>query len=290
MKAIYIIITMLAAALTASCAGKGNPDDTPDGEIWVHSKPLVAKVEVSSEGTLVETFEYTYDDKGRMLTLKKTDNLSRNVLLEMQYSYPGENEMKVQGKFYPIATNRFITVTYDPKAGVLGSTGSWNGAWSYTTAINGDGVATETLCKEQFASKEGYYTSDMVYSETYTVSGGTIAESVCGTDIKARSSKATGSDNTSALRTVYAVSDKADKQNFAAYLMPANFPVWIAAGLPGNKNLVKGITSFTGGVQTAVSTAIEYSFNADGSIDTATRTDSNAGVPYLSRTYKFIYQ
>ena len=291
MKARYSLAIILAVFLAAGCNGEGGSGGkTESKSIWVHPKPLVAKVEVSTEGAVVETYEYTYDDNGRILTLVKTDNLSKTVMLDLQYTYPGDNEMKVSGQFFPISTNRFITATYNPKDGTLDYVGSWKGAWNYTTALNDDGVATSTVCKEKFAATEGYYSSDMNYSEAYTVSGGTIAESLMGTDISAQSSKATRTANTSALRTVYSASDKADRQNFAAYLMPNHFPVWIAAGLPGNKQLVTGIASFTGSVSTPESTTVEYTFNPDGSLDTAVRTDSNAGTPYLTRTYKFIYQ
>ena len=81
-----------------------------------------------------------------------------------------------------------------------------------------------------------------------------------------------------------------DRQNFAAYLMPDYFPVWIAAGLPGNKKLVTAIGASTGTIPSPETTSIEYSFNSVGDIDTATRTDYNAGKPYLTRTYKFTYK
>ena len=301
MKVIYIFLTMLVAALTASCNGNRNSgDNTPSGDIWAHSKPLVAKVEVSSDGALIETYEYTYDEKGRILTLKKTDDLSKTVMLDLQYTYTGENGLKISGKFYPISTGRFISVAYSStsvasygtgqRVGALTYTGSWSGAWTYTTYHDENGVAASTECKDAFASKEGYYTSDMIYSEEYSVSGGTIVQTVAGTDIKAQSNKATSTANTSSLKTVYTASDKADRQNFAAYLMPCTFPVWIAAGMPGNKQLISGISSYTGDIKSAESTTIDYTFDAEGNIDTAVRTDSNAGTPYLTRTYKFIYQ
>ena len=291
MKARHTLVILFAVLLAAACNGPDDPGrNTARTDIWTHTKPMVAKVEVSSEGTLLETFEYTYDENGRMLTLVKTDKLSKTVMLELEYTYPGENVMKVSGKFFPISTNRFISATYNPKDGTLDYVGSWKGAWSYTTTVGEDGVAIATVCKDSFAAKEGYYTSDMDYGEEYTISGGTIVAMEAGTDISAQSSKATRTANSSSLKTVYTAGDKADSQNFAAYLMPCNFPVWIAAGLPGNKHLVTGISSFTGNVSTPESTAVEYTFNPDGSLDTAVRTDSNAGTPYLTRTYKFIYQ
>lgn len=291
MKPLYLFATILLATLAAACNGGGEGDGKKtDRQIWVHEKPLVAMVEVSSGGSVIETYEYTYDEQGRILTLVKTDKLAREVVLDLNYSYSGENEMKVQGKFFPIATNRYIDVSYNPTSGTLSYKGSWSGAWSYTTNVNEAGVVTSTECKSDFAAKEGYYTSKMNYNEVYAISEGTVTESVIGTEINAQSSKATRTANVSALKTTYTPGSQDDRQNFAAYLMPDNFPVWIAAGFPGNKKLVTGISASTGTIPAPETTAIEYSFNAAGDIDTATRTDSNAGTPYLTRTYKFIYQ
>ena len=291
MKPLYLFATILLATLAAACNGGGEGDGKKtDRQIWAHEKPLVARVEVSSGGSVIETYEYTYDEQGRILTLVKTDKLAREVVLDLNYSYPGENEMKVQGKFFPIATNRYIDVSYNPTSGTLSYKGSWSGAWSYTTSVNKDGVVTSTECQSDFAAKEGYYTSKMNYNEVYAISEGTVTESVIGTEINAQSSKATRTANVSALKTTYTPGGQDDRQNFAAYLMPDNFPVWIAAGFPGNKKLITGISASTGTIPAPETTAIEYSFNAAGDIDTATRTDSNAGTPYLTRTYKFIYQ
>ena len=291
MKPLYLFATILLATLAAACNGGGEGDGKKtDRQIWAHEKPLVARVEVSSGGSVIETYEYTYDEQGRILTLVKTDKLAREVVLDLNYSYPGENEMKVQGKFFPIATNRYIDVSYNPASGTLSYKGSWSGAWSYTTSVNKDGVVTSTECQSDFAAKEGYYTSKMNYSEVYTISEGTVTESVIGAEINAQSSKATRTANVSALKTTYTPGGQDDRQNFAAYLMPDYFHVWIAAGFPGNKKLVTGISASTGTIPAPETTAIEYSFNAAGDIDTAVRTDSNAGTPYLTRTYKFIYQ
>lgn len=291
MRSIHLFAAILLATLATACNGSGEGGGKETGrQIWVHEKPLVAMVEVSSGGSVIETYEYTYDEQGRILTLVKTDKLSKAAVLDLQYSYPGDNEMKVQGKFYPIATNRFIDVSYNPSSGTLSYKGSWSGAWSYTTAVNKDGVATSTSCKDDFASSEGYYTSKMDYSEVYTIADGTITESVVGTEISAQSKKSTRTANASALKTTYTPGSQDDRQNFAAYLMPDYFPVWIAAGLPGNKKLITGISASTGTIPAPETTSIEYSFNAAGDIDTAVRIDSNAGTPYLTRTYKFIYQ
>lgn len=286
-----IFAAIILPVLAIACNGGGGGDGKKTGsQIWVHSKPRVAMVEVSSGDNVIETYEYTYDEEGRMLTLVKTDNLSREVMLELQYTYPGENGMKVQGRFFPINTSRFIDVSYDPSSGTLTYAGSWSGAWSYTATVNDDGVVTSVSSKCDFASSEGYYTSKMEYSEVYTIAEGTVAEAVAGTEIGAQSRKATRTSSSSALKTAYTVGSQADRQNFAAYLMPDYFPVWIAAGLPGNKKLVTAISASTGTIPSPETTAIEYSFNSLGDIDTATRTDYNAGKPYLTRTYKFTYK
>ncbi|MBP5505813.1 MAG: hypothetical protein J6X89_06910 [Bacteroidales bacterium] len=285
-----ILAAILLAVLTAACHPNGENGGNKTGKLWVHNSPQVAKVEVSSGDRVIETYEYTYDDQGRLLTLVKTDLLSKSVMLDLQYTYPGENQMKVQGKFFPISTSRFIDVTYDSASATFTYSGSWSGAWSYVTAVNEDGVVTSTVCKSDFAATEGYYSSHMEFSEAYTVANGTVTESVIGTDIDAQSRKVTRTSNSSALQTVYTPGDREDRQNFAAYLMPDYFPVWIAAGFPGNKKLITGISASTGTIPSPESVTIEYTFNAAGDIETATRTDFNAGTPYLTRTYKFTYK
>ena len=133
MKPLYLFATILLATLAAACNGGGEGDGKKtDRQIWAHEKPLVAMVEVSSGGSVIETYEYTYDEQGRILTLVKTDKLAREVVLDLNYSYPAENEMKVQGKFFPIATNRYIDVSYNPTSGTLSYKGSWSGAFTLT--------------------------------------------------------------------------------------------------------------------------------------------------------------
>ena len=291
MKSLYLSAAIFLAALAPACNGSGEGEGKKTGQqIWVHARPYVSMVEVSSGGSVIETYEYTYDGQGRIATLVKTDKQSKEIVLDLQYSYPSENGMKVQGKFFPIATNRYIDVSYDPSSGTVTYGGSWSGAWTYVTSVNEAGVVTSTKCQSDFAAKEGYYTSRMDYSEVYTIAEGTVTESLAGTGISAQSKKATRTSSSSALKTTYTPGGQDDRQNFAAYLMPGCFPVWIAAGFPGNKKLVTAISASTGTIPAPETTAIEYSLNAAGDIDTATRTDSNAGTPYLTRTYKFIYQ
>lgn len=293
MKAYPLFAILLSAALAWACNGNGDPEKGGKeslSEIWMHAQPLVSKVEISSDGSLIETYEYTYDEKGRMLTLVKTDRISGEEMLNLRYTYPSELEMRATGRFFPLNSNRFISAVYDPKAGTLVYNGSWSGAEKYVITLNGDGLISSTVCQSDFAAQDGYYSSDRYFSEEYSATDGTITTVVTGTDLKAKSQRTTHIANNSALTVAYARAGRDDRQNFAAYLMPRSFPVWIAAGLPGNKTLINGISSKTGNIAAPESTSIDYTFTADGNIDTAIRTDSNAGSPVLVRTYKFYYQ
>lgn len=293
MKSFRILPLLLLAALALACNGKDDPNNghgTARDNLWTHKGPLPSKVEVSSDGTLLETYEYTYDATGRILTLVKTDRLSGEVLLNLQYTYPSEQEMRVTGKFAPLGSNRFIKVRYDPQANALTYSGSWSGAWEYVTTLNAGGTAGRTTCLNDFSATGGRYTSGLDYAEEYTVSDGTLTSLTVGTAVNARSSRATRTGSASDLTVEYEASGSDDLQNFAVYLMPCQFPVWVGAGLPGNRKLIRNFSSKTGSIQAPASTTLEYTLNADGSIATATRTDYNAGTAYLVRTYTFSYQ
>ena len=293
MKSFRILSLLLLAALALSCNGKDDPNNghgTAQDHLWTHKGPLPSQVEVSSDGTLLETYEYTYDATGRILTLLKTDRLSGEVLLNLQYTYPSDQEMRITGKFAPLGSNRFIQVRYDPQASALTYSGSWSGAWEYTTTLDEGGAAVRTACLSEFSAQAGQYSAATDYTEEYTVSGGTLTSLTVGTAVNARSSRATRTGSASDLTVEYEASGSDDLQNFAAYLMPCSFPVWVGAGLPGNRKLIRSITSKTGSIAAPASTTLEYALNADGSIRTATRTDANAGTAYLVRTYTITYQ
>lgn len=285
------ILLLLTLALAAVSCGEPNGGKTPDGKkaaVWSLSAPLVQKVEVSADGSVIETYEYTYDDLGRILSLRKTDKLRDENLLNLQYSYPDENGMRATGKFFPVTSNRFVSAVKDEAEKTVSYHGSWSGAWAYVTTLDAGGTATGTSTDPEFAAKDGQYSARAHYSETYSVSGGCITQSVIGTDIESRTTFKSAAAS-SALTVRYSYSDREDKQNFAVYLFPCEFPVWVAAGLPGCKKLVSGITMASGNVASPVSTRIEYKLDADGNIDTATRTDLNGSETVLVRTYKFYY-
>ena len=288
-----ILCPLTILAILASCGEKPENRPTPQGggaTVWSLPTPLVQKVEVRSDGTLIETYEYTYDDKGRVSSLVKTNCLQQEKMLELSYSYPDETGMKVTGKFYPVASNRFITAVRNTAGQTVSYNGSWTDAWSYVTQYDANGTALSTAMDLDFNAKGGQYSAQTHLGEQYTVSGGCITRAVYGAEIKAKTQRRTHSISETELTVSYTYSDKEDRQNFAVYLFPSEFPVWYAAGLPGCKKLITGISTARGSVQYPASTRIEYTFNTDGNIDTATRTDYNASEPTLVRTYKFHYQ
>ena len=289
-----ILCFLMIPAILASCGEKPEGGNTPEGggrqTPWSLPSPLVQKVEVRSDGTLIESYEYTYDDQGRVSSLTRTDQLRKEKLLELNYSYPDGTGMKAAGKFYPVTSNRFITAVRNTADHTVSYNGSWTDAWSYVTRYDADGTALSTATDPDFNAKGGQYSVQAHLGEQYAVSGGCITQAAYGADIRAKTQRRTRSVSDSELTVSYTYSDREDRVNFAVYLFPCEFPVWYAAGLPGCKKLITGISAARGTVTYPATTRIDYSFTTDGNIDTAIRTDYNAGEPILVRTYKFFYQ
>ena len=90
MRHSIILPSLILLTLALSCGekpdGGGKTPDEKKSAVWSIPAPLVQKVEVSADGTVIESYEYTYDDQARLLSLKKTDRLSNTVLLDLQYS------------------------------------------------------------------------------------------------------------------------------------------------------------------------------------------------------------
>lgn len=292
MKLINTILTFALCALLLSCGENKNNDTEKEGGVWGHKAPLVSRVEVSSSETPIETYEFSYDETGRMTALVKTDNLSKSVMLDLQYTYPSENKMHIQGKFFPIATNRFIDVDFDGHNRSFTYKGSWSTGWTYTTLCNEDYIATETVAEVNFAASGGQYTSQTRYEEGYAVKDGAIYRIKAGCEIGAQSARATRTANSQYLVTDVTYTNLADNQNFMVFIMPCNFPVWISSGLPGCKRLPQRITVASGAngdITYPESYTFEYELDASGNIETAVRTDYNGADVVLERTYKFIY-
>ena len=279
--------------ILASCGQNGGDDKgkTTDKSqvLWALPSPLVSKVEVFSDETLIESFAYTYDDKGRIATLVRTDHLSGNKLLDLHYSYPDESGLKADGRFFPLSTGRFITARIDTEERCIDYYGSWVGAWHYRTGYDANGTATGTETVLDYSAKGGQYSSTGRYAEVYSLSGACISSSVNGSVLSARSEGGTSFASDAQVTTRYNYSDQEDRQNFAVYLFPCEFPVWIAAGLPGCSKLITGISRIYGAVPAPSSTHLEYTLDSQGNIIQATRNDMDGDDTILVRTYKFSY-
>ena len=153
--------------------------------------------------TLIETYEYTYDEKGRVASLLKTDQLQQAVLLDLSYSYPDETGMKALGKFYPVTSNRYVTAVRNTSEQTVSYNGSWTGAWAYVTRYDAGGTALSTETDLDFNAKDGQYSAQTHMGEKYTVSGGCITRAAYGAEIKAQTSRKTRSVSDSELTVSY---------------------------------------------------------------------------------------
>ena len=240
----YAISILLALAAFTSCDPKPDPDNGggKKATAWSVTTPLTSKVEVFVANTPVESFEYTYDNQNRPLTLVRKDLLGGTTLLNLSYSYEGESGMNVSGTFYPIETKRYITATKDNSKGRLIYKGSWSGAWTKETAFNSDGTAVSTLCNTSFSAESGKYSSETSFREDYSVSSGNISEIRYAPTVSSAAAKSTKSESSTGLEYSYTYTDKPDKQNFGLYLFHCEFPVWFAASLPGCSRLVESMS------------------------------------------------
>ena len=292
----YFLFALAIVGALVSCGGNGsgsgqNGGNTDDGasSLWkMHNYP-VSKVEVYNGDELIETFEYTYDVFNRVTSMVRTDEIGGNKLLDLKYKYLSPTEMRVEGRYYYTSSSRNVTVVIDPKENTVSYQGSWRGAWPMVTAFDADGTVVSTSVDSEFSATRGQYSSQLAYREKYTVSGGDVTAAEIGTSISAKGTSTTlKTAPTSAILELEYSADE-DNQNFAVYLFPCELPVWYAKELPGNRHLVSRMTWRNGNVASPVSAKIAYQLDADGDIQSATRTDYSGTEVLLVRTYKFYY-
>ena len=252
-------------------------------------KPFVSKVSVECEGSEIETYEYTYDSKGRMASLKKTDVLGKTSLYDLTYSYSGDYSVKISGKFYGKDSDVSISASTDSKNKTLTYQGDWSGAWKYTVGYDS---SSHILSCESESTEKGaqLYSSGISYSEKYMSRNGDITREEAGTVANSKATKKNATISSVSRTTEFEYTSKEDKQNFAAYILPCEFPVWIAKGLPSNRHLIKSIKARNSyGIDSPLTYTFDYTFDSDGNLLTATRTEMNQGKTVLTRTYKFTY-
>ena len=292
-RARYIAAFILIIAAAASCKDKKPeiPGQDTATSLWKMDDDFlpVKKVEVYTGDKLTETFEFEYDGFRKVTSIVRTDRIKNQVLFNLKYTYSGDYDMTVSGKYLNIGIDKANNATIDPSKRTVTYKGNWVGAWPFVTTYNPEGVVTGTRMDEEFRSSGEYYSSETTYTEEYTVSSGNVVKAVLGTAVHSQSQRKTRSESASSLVIEYTYTNLPDNENFGVFLFNCEIPVWFAKMLPGNRNLVSGARMKVGNLELPGSFKMEYKLNVDGDIETATRTDYNGTEAVLVRTYKFTY-
>ncbi len=316
MRRFDFLLAALLALSIASCGGENTAPDNPDNNKentddnrnnggnsgkdddgkddsqktsspWVLSTSRrLSSVEVYSGSALIESYKISYDGSGRVSTLLAANELSGETLYDLSYSYSSDSEASIEGKYFGTSSTRTITATADSVN--LVSKGDWGDAWNFTTKYDKAGTVLSVTSSPSF-SFNGYYSSSLAYAEEYSLSSGNAAEVKMGTSINASSDKGTATRSSYDVTYNYEYSDSPDRQNFAVFLMPCQFPVWYAKGLPGNANLLTGMSMKLGSIEGQVSFTVDYELDSEGNISTATRTDYAGTDVLMTRTYRLTY-
>ncbi len=291
----FLLLCCLSLPLIGCGAGNGGQsggNDDGSASLWKMRNYPVSKVEVYTEdNVLVETYEYTYDEYNRLLSLRRTDNMVGNRLLDLKYSYPSSSEMVIAGTYYYSTASRTTKVRLDAENKQMTYVGNWKGAWFFQTTFNNEGAVLMTSADVGFGLATASYATSGNYIEAYTRSGGDVVRVEIGTHLRSTSIRQTAvqSAPTSAIMEL-TYTELEDRQNFGVYLFTCEFPVWYAKELPGNKHLPSEITWRNGEVPSHLSTRLTYEMDEDGDIRTAIRTDFNDEDPVLVRRYSFYYK
>jgi len=287
-----LLIIMALSVIVASCDKDG---DKGSGD-WKPAAAPATDIYVTASGAAVEEFHFTYDDNGRVSTLKRVDMTNGATLLDLRYSYDGK-AMAVKGLMNGKIGQHSITATRSGKE-LTCTSDAWN-AIEYKTSIGNDGVARSTVASSKFTSNAEYYSSEMSYVEDYELAGGDIAQVTNTTEVNGKTEKAMFSfanafkpaklASEASLVTCYSYTGMADSQNFNALVFNCNLPVWYAQGLPGCRHLVSDINMNTNGTAMPQAQHFEYTLDSNGRLQTATRTFTSGGKAYLELEYRFSY-
>jgi len=286
-------LTILAlSAIVAACA----KDESKGSDGWKPAVTPASDIYVTASGVEVEEFHFTYDDNGRVSTLKRVDMTNGAVLLDLKYCYDG-NVMTIKGTMNGKIGQHSIRATRSGKE-LTCTSDAWN-AIDYKTTIGNDGVPRSTVATSQFASEAGYYSSEVSCSEDYELAGGDIAQVTNTTKAKGKTDKAMFSfanlfkpaklASESSLVTCYTYTGMADSQNFNALVFNCNLPVWYAQGMPGCRHLVSDVNMNKNGLAMPHAQHFEYTTDPNGNLLTAKRTYTSEGKAYLELEYRFSY-
>lgn len=292
MKRLVYLISALSALFCCACGKNDNPGPSPvppaDESLWrMHNDP-VEKVDVYCGDILLETYTFEYNDKYDMVTsITRTDKTTGSDILKVSCTYSGTCDASFSIQAGGASTT--VKASFNEDRDVLEYGPDTDAAFRYRTRLDSynalpitDEAAYSYMCqnyssslaaKQIFAEKDGDISSVEwnPYIQTTAFPYITVAEAKSG------------------LTYAYTYSEAEDLQNFAAFLMPCDFPLWFATELPGCKHLITGMTMKSGNVTLPESFTVSYTFNDGGSIKTALRTDYSRGRKILERTYKYTY-
>ncbi len=288
MKTRYLLF-LVAALGVLSCGGVSSNagSDPVDSGVWATGS--LARVEVFAGDTKVETLSFTYDGAGRLSTLQRRDEGLGKKLLDLTYNYVDAGNLKISGRFFPLAADKTINVSVDKKAGTLQYAGTWLKPWTYVVRFDGDGVLSGISQESSYRAGNGSYSADSRIAEEITVAGGDVLRRQSGTSVVSQSKATVSSDSRSEATVAYTYSDLEDVGNFNVFLFDDHFPVWMAKGLPGCKHLISGMTLRYGDVAAPQSFRMTYTLDDEGRVMEAVRTDLDGTEELLVRKYRCTY-
>lgn len=291
MKTRVYLILAVSAILCAACGPHVKPDPAPDpedGSLWRMKNDPVEKIDVYSDGELLETYEFWYNhDCDMVACVIRTDKTTGGDIMKVDYTYQGS--CTVTARVTMFGAGRTVKALFDEDRESLQYGPEEDAAFRYKMIL--DSYNSLPVTNEMtYAYACDMYNSNVNLKWMFTEEEGDITSVSSVSNIRTVTEPlVTVADARSGIRYTYTYSEDEDLQNFAAFLMPCDFPLWFAAELPGCKHLITGMTSKCGNVPLPESFAVKYVLNDNGSIRTATRTDYTRGEKVSERRYEYSY-
>lgn len=244
-KTFYLIMVSM---LTLASCGEHHPAPEPpkpsDKSLWIQQNDPVETISVYCGKTLVQTYEFEYDKSNLLTHMTRIDKSTGAKILDIDYTYDGINDMTASG-FY-LNTNKTIMASYKSDGDILDYEASGEAPASYSISMDSDNLPCLYKCTSAYDCAK--YSAQSGRRAVFTTSGGDIMSMKIISDNSTETSALTKSSSNSDIEYTFTYSDKEDLQNFAAYLLPCELPLWVAAELPGCKHLITGMTCKRGNV------------------------------------------
>lgn len=268
----YITVLSIAALALVSCNQKqpDGPQPAPAGKsLWKMKNDPVECVSVYCGKTLVQSFNYEYDKEDRVVSIKRVDELTKAPMMNLDITYGGIGEMTVSGSY--LYANRTFKASFNEDRDMLTYGAQEEGFLTNILTMDSDDLPG--VCKGTYDFSAKNYDSAIAQKTVYGTGNCDILSIAFRTETATKTDELTECKSERTVEYDYTYSDEEDLQNFAAYLIPCDFPVWYAAELPGCAHLITGMTCKCGNVTLPQSFEVKYVLNDNGSIRSATRTD-----------------